>query len=206
MEAYKTVAGSACAEIEVKRSRFLSKIAFADTEERAIEVLNAVRAQHRTASHNVYAYLLRDGGRTRYSDDGEPAKTAGEPTLEALRFAGLVDCVLVTTRYFGGTLLGTGGLVRAYTASASAAIAAARVVTMCRCVRGEWALDYALYEQAMRMLSEAEARCDQPEFSGRVRLCFLMRSGEEDALFARAQELCRGGAELSFSQPFYAPF
>ena len=64
----------------------------------------------RTANHNVYAYILRDGARMRYSDDGEPAKTSGLPTLEAIRHAGLVDCIVVTTRYFGGTLLGTGGL------------------------------------------------------------------------------------------------
>ncbi len=206
METYRTISGSADSEIEVKRSRFLSHIEFADTEERALEVLNAIRAKHRTASHNVYAYLLRDGGRTRYSDDGEPAKTAGEPTLEAIRHAGLLDCVLVTTRYFGGTLLGTGGLVRAYTASAAAAIEAARVVTMCLCVRGEWCVDYALYEQAARLLAGLDARCDAPEFADRVRLSFLMRSGVERELEPKAQELCRGGAKICFSEPFYAPF
>lgn len=206
METYRTLSGGADAEIEVKRSRFLSHIEFADTEERALAVLNAIRAKHRTASHNVYAYLLRDGGRTRYSDDGEPAKTAGEPTLEAIRHAGLLDCVIVTTRYFGGTLLGTGGLVRAYTASAAAAIEAARVVTMCLCVRGEWRVDYALYEQAARLLAGLDARCDAPEFADRVQLRFLMRSGAEAKLGPKAQELCRGGAEIAFSKPFYAPF
>ena len=111
MEEYRTIEGTATAEIEEKRSKFLSRISFADAEEKALAVLNEVRAQHRTANHNVYAYVLRDGMRTRYSDDGEPAKTSGLPTLEAIRHAGLVDCIVVTTRYFGGTLLGTGGLV-----------------------------------------------------------------------------------------------
>ncbi len=126
MDAYQTVAGTATARIEEKKSEFIAHISFADTEEKALAFLNAVRAEHRTASHNVYAYLLREGARMRYSDDGEPAKTSGLPTLEAIRHAHLTDCVIVTTRYFGGTLLGTGGLVRAYTAAAGAAIAAAR--------------------------------------------------------------------------------
>ena len=206
MEAYRTVAGEAAAEIEEKHSRFLSKIAFADTEEAAIRVLNSVRAQHRTASHNVYAYLLRDGARTRYSDDGEPAKTSGLPTLEAIRHAGLVDCIIVTTRYFGGTLLGTGGLVRAYTAAANAVIEAADIVTMSVCVRGEWQVDYALYEQAARLLASCGARCEPPEFAARVRLVFAMRSGSEADLAKKAGELCRGRAELVFSPPFFAPF
>lgn len=206
MEAYTTVAGQASAEIEEKRSRFISLIAFADSEQAALDVLNAVRAQHRTASHNVYAYLLREGARTRYSDDGEPAKTSGLPTLEAIRHAGLVDCIIVTTRYFGGTLLGTGGLVRAYSAAASAAIAAARIVTMSVCVRGVWDVDYALYEQASRLLAQCGARCDAPEFAARVRLAFTMLSGGEAGLAEKARELCRGKAELQFSKPFHAPF
>lgn len=134
MEEYRTVSGQAIAEIEEKKSRFIGHIAFADTEEKALAFLESVRAEHRTANHNVYAYLLREGSRMRYSDDGEPQKTSGLPTLDAIRHAGLTDCIIVTTRYFGGTLLGTGGLVRAYTQAANAAIAAARVVTVSVCV------------------------------------------------------------------------
>ena len=88
-----------------------------------------MRAANRTARHNVYAYVLQSG-RVRYSDDGEPAKTAGTPVLEAIQHAGVSDVVLVVTRYFGGILLGTGGLVRAYTAAASGALAAAELVQM----------------------------------------------------------------------------
>ena len=120
MRDYTTIQGMATAEIEEKRSRFIANVSFADTEEKALAFLASVRAQHRTARHNVYAYVLREGGRMRYSDDGEPAKTAGLPVLESIQHAGLTDCVVVVTRYFGGILLGTGGLVRAYTAAASA--------------------------------------------------------------------------------------
>ena len=110
MADYKTIRGTSTFEYEEKRSRFIATAAFADTEEKALTVLNAVRAANRTARHNVYAYVLQNG-RTRYSDDGEPAKTAGTPALEVLQHSGLTDLIVVVTRYFGGVLLGTGGLV-----------------------------------------------------------------------------------------------
>ena len=111
MADYKTIRGTATFEYEEKRSRFIATASFADTEEKALAVLNAVRAANRTARHNVYAYVLQNG-RTRYSDDGEPAKTAGTPVLETIGHAGVADVIVVVTRYFGGILLGTGGLVR----------------------------------------------------------------------------------------------
>ncbi len=113
--------------------------------------MEEVRARHRTANHNVYAYLLRQGGRTRYSDDGEPQKTAGLPVLEVLRHSGLTDLIVVVTRYFGGTLLGTGGLVRAYTTAAQAALERAHRVTVRPCVDMSAVLPYALYEQGARL-------------------------------------------------------
>ena len=111
MADYKTIRGTSTFEYEEKRSRFIATAAFADTEEKALAVLNAVRAANRTARHNVYAYVLQNG-RTRYSDDGEPAKTAGTPVLETIGHAGVADVIVVVTRYFGGILLGIGvGLV-----------------------------------------------------------------------------------------------
>ena len=112
MPDYQTIRGISTFEYEEKRSRFIASAAFADTEEAALAHLNRIKAANRTARHNVYAYVLREGGRTRYSDDGEPAKTAGTPVLEAIGHAGLSDVIVVVTRYFGGVLLGTGGLVR----------------------------------------------------------------------------------------------
>ena len=130
MEDYRTIAGRSTAEVEEKHSRFIAVAAFADSEEKALAVLEEVRAAHRTARHNVYAYVLREGSRTRYSDDGEPAKTAGLPVLDAIRHAGLTDCIVVVTRYFGGILLGAGGLVRAYSHTCALALDAARVCQM----------------------------------------------------------------------------
>ena len=206
MESYRTVQGTAEAELEDRRSRFIAQLSFADTEEKALAFLEAVRAKHKTAAHNVYAYVLREGARMRYSDDGEPQKTSGLPTLEAIRHAGLVDCVIVTTRYFGGTLLGTGGLVRAYGRAAAEAIAAARVVTVSVCVRGSWTVDYALYEQAAKLLAACGARLDEAQFAGQVTLPFTLLAGGEQVLAQKARELCRGKEVLTLSAPFYAPF
>ena len=187
MEAYKTIQGTAQARIEEKKSEFIAHAAFADTEEKALAFLNGIRAKHRTANHNVYAYILRDGARMRYSDDGEPAKTSGLPTLEAIRHAGLVDCIVVTTRYFGGTLLGTGGLVRAYTAAANAVLAAAKQVTVQVCVRGVLRVEYPLYELAQRLLADAGARLEEVQFADRVTLPFVMLAGGETQLLPKLQ-------------------
>ena len=109
MEDYRTIRGTAIGEYEEKKSRFIAQLSFADSEEAAVAFLEKVRAENRTARHNVYAYRLREGNRERYSDDGEPAKTAGTPALEVLQHSGLTDLIVVVTRYFGGVLLGTGG-------------------------------------------------------------------------------------------------
>ena len=170
MADYKTLRGTSTFEYEEKRSRFIATASFADTEERALAVLNSVRAANRTARHNVYAYVLQNG-RTRYSDDGEPAKTAGTPVLETINHAGVADVIVVVTRYFGGILLGTGGLVRAYTAAASGALQNAELVTMRLVVDCKIRVTYAQFEQAQRLIAAAETRLDEPVFDDAVSLC-----------------------------------
>lgn len=206
MSDYRTIAGTSTFTYEEKRSRFIAVAAFADTEEKALAVLNRVRAANRTARHNVYAYVLRQDGRTRYSDDGEPAKTAGTPVLEAIGHAGLSDVIVVVTRYFGGILLGTGGLVRAYTAAASGALSAAEIVTMRQIVRCRVRLPYALFEQAQRMVTAAGGKLDEPVYDDAVTLLWKMPAGTESSLCASLQELSRGAAEVEISAPEYAAF
>ena len=234
MADYKTIRGTATFEYEEKRSRFIATASFADTEEKALAVLNAVRAANRTARHNVYAYVLQNG-RTRYSDDGEPAKTAGTPVLETIGHAGVADVIVVVTRYFGGILLGTGGLVRAYTAAASGALQQAEIVSMrlvtdCAVtVRAYTApasgalqsaelvsmrlvvdckvrVSYAQFEQAQRIIAAAETRLDEPIFDDAVTLCWRMPAGQEETLRTALNELTRGGAEVEISAPQYAAF
>lgn len=206
MSDYRTIAGTSTFTYEEKRSRFIAVAAFADTEEKALAVLNRVRAANRTARHNVYAYVLRQDGRTRYSDDGEPAKTAGTPVLEAIGHAGLSDVIVVVTRYFGGILLGTGGLVRAYTAAALGALSAAEIVTMRQIVRCRVRLPYALFEQAQRMVTAAGGKLDEPVYDDAVTLLWKMPAGTESSLCASLRELSRGAAEVEISAPEYAAF
>lgn len=205
MEDYTTIQGTATAEIEEKRSRFIANASFVDNEQAALDFLANIRAQHRTARHNVYAYVLREGNRVRYSDDGEPAKTAGLPVLEAIQHSGITDCIIVVTRYFGGTLLGTGGLVRAYTASATAALQQAKIVTVRSCVSVEIILDYSLYERAVLLFQGAGARLEEPVFSDKVALKGILPAGEEAPLAIALQELTRG-VQPQISAPFYLPF
>lgn len=206
MEDYRTVAGVSTGEYEEKHSRFIATAAFADTEDKALAVLEEIRAANRTARHNVFAYQLRADNRVRYSDDGEPAKTAGTPVLECIQHRELKDVIVVVTRYFGGILLGTGGLVRAYTAAASRALDNARVVTVRSCVRCQVTVEYSLYEQAARLIQGAGARMEEPVFTDRVELAFTLPAGQEEPLIPAFAELTRGGAALMVSEPFYAPF
>lgn len=206
LEDYRTVRGVSTGEYEEKKSRFIAQLSFADSEEKALAFLEKVRAENRTARHNVYAYRLREGSRERYSDDGEPAKTAGTPALEVLQHSGLTDLIVVITRYFGGVLLGTGGLVRAYTTAAARALENAEIVTVRSVVSLSVTVDYSLYERAALLIEGAGGKAEAPEFTDRVALRWQMPEGTEGPLLEQLRELTRGSAQISVSAPFYAPF
>ncbi len=206
MEDYRTIRGTAIGEYEEKKSRFIAQLSFADSEEKAVAFLEQVRAANRTARHNVYAYRLREGSRERYSDDGEPAKTAGTPALEVLQHSGLTDLIVVITRYFGGVLLGTGGLVRAYTTATSRALEAAEVVTVRSVVALDVTVDYGIYERADLLIKAAGGKLAEPEFTDKVTLRWQMPEHTEGPLLTQLQELTRGTAKVAVSEPFYAAF
>lgn len=130
MNDYKTVSKTASVEITEKKSRFIADVSPCKTEEEALSFLQSIRKKYPDASHHVYAYVCRDNNSRRYSDDSEPQGTAGIPTLDVILKEGLTDICVVTTRYFGGTLLGAGGLVRAYSKAAKKGIDAAVPVNM----------------------------------------------------------------------------
>lgn len=132
-EIYATVAGEGEAVIVEKKSKFIASVSPAETEAEALCYLGKIRSKYPDARHNVYAYVIAENNISRYSDDGEPSGTAGMPVLDAVRGAGLVNTIVVVTRYFGGTLLGTGGLVRAYGLSAKKGLEAAGMVTRRLC-------------------------------------------------------------------------
>lgn len=206
MNDYRTIRGASVAEIEEKHSRFIASAAFADTEEKALAFLEKIRSENRTARHNVFAYCLREGNRVRYSDDGEPAKTAGTPVLECIQHRELKDVIVVVTRYFGGILLGTGGLVRAYTQAAKLALEAAPSGTMRVCVRLTVTVEYPLYERADLLLRTAGAHMEEPEFTHQVTLRCVLPQGEEAPLIPKLQEWSRGAAAIEVSPGFYTAF
>ena len=211
MDSYITIQGTAEAEIEEKKSRFIAQVSHVETEEEALVFLNEIRTKHRMARHNVYAYIIRGEGaspRIRYSDDGEPQKTAGLPVLQVLQHAELTDIIVVVTRYFGGTLLGTGGLVRAYTQATQAGIQAAKQVTISRCIDITITIPYALYDQFVHLVSTQQdnAKTISTEYTDAVTMTIRMLSGTETTLLKAITELVHGKEELSISEPYDAAF
>lgn len=132
---YKTVLHAAQAEMIEKKSRFIASVKPVVTEQEAIDFINECRGTYRDATHNVYAYVVQEQNTSRYSDDGEPSGTAGVPVLEVINKEGLTDVAVVVTRYFGGTLLGAGGLVRAYGKSAKLGLDEAVITEKIYCHR-----------------------------------------------------------------------
>ena len=195
MEDYRTIRGTAIGEYEEKKSRFIAQLSFADSEEAAVAFLEKVRAENRTARHNVYAYRLREGNRERYSDDGEPAKTAGTPALEVLQHSGLTDLIVVVTRYFGGVLLGTGGLVRAYTKAAQQAVADAGVARMTACDLAMCAVAYNKKTQMEALIAQHGGGVDELEFGADLLYTYYTPAACTDGFEAALTELTLGQAQ-----------
>lgn len=199
---YKTIrtGREVTGEFEDRRSRFIAQLVHAGSQEEAEAHIAAVRARHHDARHNVPAWILADG-QERCSDDGEPSRTSGMPTLEVLRGAGLADVCCVVTRYFGGTLLGPGGLVRAYTAATQAAVTAAEkdgaVALMTQVTGVEVRVGYSLYERVVRLVADCGGKVAESAFAEDVLLrCDFVDGGEKrfvDEMFEMSggQELCR---------------
>ena len=193
-------------EFVEKRSRFIGHIWPVDSEDQAQELIRRVKKQHYDARHNCWCYLIRESGTVRYSDDGEPQGTAGQPMLNVFQREGVTNVVCVVTRYFGGVLLGTGGLVRAYTTATSRALEAAEVVTVRSVVALDVTVDYGLYERADLLIKAAGGKLAEPEFTDKVTLRWQMPEHTEGPLLTQLQELTRGTANVTVSEPFYAAF
>ena len=173
---YKTVKHSASDEFTEKRSRFIGYVRPVQTAEEATAFVAEIQKKHWDAKHNVYAYMLRDGNVKRYSDDGEPQGTAGVPTLDVLEKSGVTDVAVVVTRYFGGILLGGGGLVRAYSHAAHLALAAGEIITMGLCSILTVSVDYPFYAKLLPFLEKTAAKILDTDFSEKVRITLSMDS------------------------------
>ncbi|MBE6823501.1 MAG: YigZ family protein [Ruminococcaceae bacterium] len=169
---YRTAKRQACAEFVERKSRFIGWAKPVTSDEEAVAFINSVKAEHREATHNVYAYSLRTGQIKRYSDDGEPQGTAGIPTLDVILKSEVTDVAVVVTRYFGGILLGTGGLVRAYSHAASIALEQAGIVTMHPGVTARVSCDYASYGKIASLIPENGGVIDDTVFTEAVEILF----------------------------------
>lgn len=192
MESYKTIKSAAVVELVEKRSRFIGQIIPAQKLEDVQSFLDKVKAKHWDARHHVPAYLLRDGQLERCSDDGEPSGTAGLPVLEVLRREGLTDCALVVTRYFGGILLGTGGLVRAYSHTAKLAVDAGGVVAMQPCTTLQVVCDYGFYGKLTALLEDEGAVLQDTDFGAQVTARFFLPSEAVGMFQGKLTELSFG--------------
>ena len=173
---YKTVREFGVDEYIEKRSRFICYCKPVKTQEEAEAFINELRSKHWDARHNVYAFVISENNIMRSSDDGEPQGTAGAPVLDAIRKSGIVDAAVVITRYFGGILLGTGGLVRAYSHSASLALEAAKPVVMRLCTLCTVSCTYSRYGKVSALVSSCGGVIDDTSFDADAHIEFHISS------------------------------
>lgn len=186
---YTTLAGEGTGTYEEKRSEFIGVAAHIDSEQDALDLIKRIRTKHYDARHNVHAYVCSGGNVQRYSDDGEPQGTAGIPVLDVIRKSGLEDVCIVVTRYFGGTLLGAGGLVRAYTAAAKLAVDDAGIVTFENYAELRMVLNYSDYQKILAKLPSFRAKTDNTDFGTDVTLDIALRATEEERFVTFVREL-----------------
>lgn len=193
---YKTIARRCEARFIEKKSEFIGYLCPVQTEEQAVAFIEEIRAMHRKATHNCYAYILRENNAARHSDDGEPGGTAGVPIYEVLRKEGLTDVCCVVTRYFGGVLLGAGGLVRAYTKGAKDAVDAAQIKCMAEAVKLAVTVDYGLYGRLAQVFADFDARVEDERFADNVRIVLHIRAENSQKLTNKLVDVCNGAVSV----------
>ena len=195
MAEYRVPAKEAHTEFTEKRSRFLGHIWRVETEEEAREKIAQMKTKYYDARHNCWCYSIREGGVTRYSDDGEPQGTAGQPMLEVFRREGVENVCCVVTRYFGGVLLGTGGLLRAYTRSAKDALAASGLSVVRQWAETAVECPYNLLERVKQEAAAASGIVTEIEYGAQVCVFALLPAENWSAYAGRITELTAGTVE-----------
>ena len=201
---YIIPAGYGEAEYIDKKSRFIGQVEHVESESEAMAFVERVRCKHEDATHNVWAYIL-SGGAMRWSDDGEPGGTSGQPTLNVFRQAGVCDVCCVVTRYFGGILLGSGGLVRAYSKAAALALEAAGRARMAEWERVELMCYYSQYERVRRLLEGSGAADIEGSFGEFVAVAALLPAGAAGEMERRLSDMTAGAAQLAVKGSVFRP-
>ncbi len=192
MSDYLTLKKYAVNEFTEKRSRFIGYAMPVSSAKEAVEFIDEIKAKHWDATHNVYAYVLREGQTRRYSDDGEPQGTAGVPVLDVLLKENLTDCVVVATRYFGGVMLGAGGLVRAYSHTSKIAVEAAGIVKMSVCSLMSLSCDYTFYGRLPSVIAEFDGVITDTVFGENVAVDFYLPKKMQPLFDAKIIDLSFG--------------
>ncbi len=196
MNAYRTLLRPSSEEYLVNKSRFIGYASPAASEEEALSFLDSIRQKHRDATHNCYAYTIgANMGIMRYSDDGEPGGTAGLPMMEVIRQREVCNCCVVVTRYFGGVLLGAGGLFRAYTKSAKDALDAAGRSVVRRWVQLEIPCSYAALERYKQEIAAFDGAVEGMDYGAGVSIRALLPEERSEAFRARILDLSGGAVE-----------
>lgn len=191
-DSFTTLAGEARVEFEEKRSLFIGHAMRTDSEDEALAFVKKIKKEYSDATHNVFAYTMNKGVLARYSDDGEPQGTSGMPTLDTIRKSGVDNACVVITRYFGGTLLGAGGLVRAYSHTASLALEAAGIVTYEPYSQYELKCGYSEYQRYSAYFTDIGAVIDDTVFEADVTVRFAVKIREGDAVVSKIVEMSYG--------------
>ncbi len=192
MKSYKTIHHRSKFEYEDRKSIFIGEALPVTNEAEALAFLDSVKKHYPDARHHVYAYIVRENAIMRFSDDGEPQGTAGIPILDIIKKRGLTDIAVVVTRYFGGTLLGTGGLVRAYSASAQGAIEEAKVITYDLYTQISLSASYSDYQKLSSVLMDFEFRTDDTDFGANVDILGRVVSSRVEEFLKRITEATSG--------------
>ena len=202
MEDYLVPRGVGQAEYIEKKSRFLGGVYPVTSEQEAKEILERVRKQHYDARHNCWCYILKSGQK-RYSDDGEPQGTAGQPMLNVFEREGVVDVLCVVTRYFGGILLGAGGLCRAYTKAAKDALDAAGISKMQPWVRQQITVSYALFERAKLLIAAQEGTVEDAQYGADILITYRIPEGADERLRTALREASSGSVVPSLLEEIF---
>ena len=205
MNEYKTLLRDASTEVVIQKSRFIGRAAPATTPEAALALLESARLEHREANHHCYAYIIgQNAGIMRYSDDGEPGGTAGMPILEGLKMRGLVNAAVVVTRYFGGVLLGAGGLTRAYAQSCGLAVRAAGLCVMTLSQRWLCEVEYPRWDRVQHTLKGLPVKVENQQFSTTVQFELLCRQRDVAPAMDALTRVTDGRLETLLVEEMYA--
>lgn len=189
---YKTIRHEGVDEFIEKKSRFIGYISPVKTEQEAQEFISKIKSKHWDATHNVYAYILRENSIRRYSDDGEPQGTAGVPVLDVLQKEEIFDACVVVTRYFGGTMLGAGGLVRAYSKGAKIAVLAGEICNIMQCDEITIDCDYGRYGLVSKIIPKYKIKIKNSEFLENVKLSLIVALSDSEKFITEIVDATAG--------------